>query len=149
MLFVMWGVVLFGREEGRVLWDTYVDRGPWTSPAVEIIPMDTGKPGIRYQANARRAVTGQWTAIIETAEGGRIATRKGRGDYSPKTYSVQPAPWSWASFFENGQTAPAEPAFPYRICVRHVVKTLDSGVIRAGRKSCSSAYDPLSKSILD
>lgn len=145
LLLGAWILVLFARDDLHVIWHTYFDVEPWTSPFVEVEPTVNGPPNVLYAANARRPVSGTWTASVETPDGGRIATRKGRGDYSPS--SASPRSWTWSGFFENGLVPPKEPQFPYRICVNHTVQTLDTNVRRYGKKACSSVYDPAARSI--
>lgn len=135
--------ILLGVDTALRLYDTHFNSPPWIEVTLEIMPQPVGPPKIKYLADAKFPIDGVWTATIVDEYFGRLATRKGDGDYTPGRGPAKP--WPWHAFFEQaGRLAPPEPLIPYRVCVSYRMTLVRSGAKADSAVSCSEIYDPRS-----
>ncbi len=121
--------------------DAFLAERPFVKATVELFYVEDNLPPlILYDADANEAVHGTWIASIYLADGTRLSSRRGEGNYTNK--EDDPKFWSWSAWFDNEQSdPPLVPDKPFYICVRYVVYTNDSGVDDSSPKFCSEVYD--------
>lgn len=140
-----WTIILLGwifllaRGTVHETLDELSDGTSWISARVEM--MNDGH--IRYGVCAFRPISGVWTAKIYDAEGRRIDSRKGLGDYSKPDGCVAPGAWTWTDFFTGYRADPPEvPDFPFRICVQYRMTSIETDVTKHSPAFCSEIHDP-------
>ena len=142
LLLVLWLGVFAKPQFDRVI-DDHWPRLPWVAATtLEIIPpTEEGPPMVLYKAQATRDLQStQWTATTHFADGTRLHTRKGPGNYSTTPGSARL--WTWEAFFEEGaRQPPPVPRVPFKICVNYTATSL-SGITKEGEPFCSEPFDP-------
>lgn len=124
------------------IYDVVFAPRPFVSATVELVYVEENLPPlIKYDADANQDVSGLWIASIYKADGTRLNSRRGKGNYN--TLTDEPKFWSWEAWFDNEQSAPpAVPNEPFYVCVRYDLVAKDSGVGDNTEKFCSNIYNP-------
>ena len=133
--------MLFGQTAYQKLYDQFFADRPFISAYVEIFHVQDGLPPlIKYDADPNQNVTGTWIASIYQADGTRLSSRRGIGNYVVR--DDEPKLWAWSAWFDNEQSdPPAIPDEPFYICVRYSVEANDSGIDDDTDRFCSNIYD--------
>lgn len=135
-------MMIFGQNTYLFLEDKFFAERPFITATLEIVHVDEEvEPFILYDADPNQNVTGTWVASVYKADGTRLTSRRGQGNY---LYADdEPNFWAWAAWFDNEQSdPPAIPTEPFYVCVRYDVTANDSGVDDSGDVFCSNVYDP-------
>lgn len=132
---------LFGQTAYQKLHDEFFAPRPFISASVELVHVAPDLPPlIKYDADPNQNVSGTWIASVYSADGTRIATRRGQGNYVVR--DDEPKFWAWTAWFDNEQSdPPAVPDHPFYVCVRYQVEATDSGVDDSTDRFCSNTYD--------
>lgn len=141
-------LMLFGYEGYQKIHDEFFAPRPFITATVELVHMDKNLPPlIKYDADPVQNVSGTWIASVYTADGVRLSSRRGHGNYTAG--EDDPKFWAWTAWFDNEQSdPPVVPDEPFYVCVRYQVKATDSGVDDGTELFCSNVYDrnnPLNK----
>lgn len=115
---------------------------PFVTATIELVFVSPDLPPlVKYDADANQDASGTWIASVYTADGTRLNSRRGEGNYN--NFQDDPKYWSWGAWFDNEQSdPPAVPNEPFYVCVRYDVVAKDSGVGDNSDKFCSNVYDP-------
>jgi len=137
-------LIMIGTPTLMTIWDKFYWNKPFVSATLEIIENDAGSIYILYDTDAVEEVDGEWIASILGENDEQINTRRGEGSYNTKIDN--PRPWTWFAFFDNdkGLSSPQIPNVPFKVCVRYIVSTRDSGVVNESPDYCSEIYEPRS-----
>lgn len=121
--------------------DAFLTPRPFVTASVEIYHVnDDLPPLIKYDADANQPVSGVWIATVYSADGTRLNSRRGNGNYND--FEDDPKFWAWTAWFDNEQSDPPPiPAQPFYVCVRYDVTANDSGVDDSSKPYCSGVYD--------
>lgn len=125
------------------VYDKAIAERPFLTATVEIVQTDDyERPMIFYDADAKQHVQATWIAIIRDANGSRLETRRGTGDYVVREDS--PRLWTWEAFFDNesGGTSPRVPEQPFMVCIRYTTKTVDTDTADETPEVCSKIFYP-------
>lgn len=135
-------LMIFGQSAYNKAYDEWFAPRPFITALVELVHVDeTLPPLIRYDADPSQNVAGIWVATVYDADGTRLNSRRGEGNYTK--LDDEPRLWAWSAWFDNEQSDPPDvPDHPFYICVRYQVKANDSGVSDGTPKYCSQIYDP-------
>jgi len=123
-------------------YDAFLADRPFVSATVELVYVDSNlAPLVKYDADALQPVSGTWTAAVYQANGTRLTSRKGKGNYTDA--KDEPKYWSWAAWFDNENSDPPDvPTESFYVCVRYDVKANDSGVDDSTKNFCSNVFYP-------
>lgn len=127
---------------GKV-YDKAIAERPFLTATVEIVQTDDyERPMLLYDADPKQHVQATWIAIIRDANGVRLETRRGDGDYVVREDS--PRLWTWEAFFDNesGGLAPRVPEQPFMVCLRYTSRTVDSDTVDETPEICSKVFYP-------
>jgi hypothetical protein len=135
-------VMLVAVEPAHRLRDVYLLERPLVSATVQVIQSHAGPIEVLYDADAVKPVDATWIATLYSAEDKRLATRRGKGAYTPEQDG--PKSWSWDAFFATdfGAEAPPVPETAFYICVSYIARTLDTGVSDTTPAFCSEVFKP-------
>ena len=141
-------LMIFGHGAYQKIYDEFFAPRPFMTATVELVHVDKSLPPlIKYDADPVQNVSGTWVASVYTADGTRLTSRRGHGNYTVR--EDDPKFWAWTAWFDNEQSdPPLVPAEPFYVCVRYQVTATDSGVDDGTEPFCSNVYDkdnPLNK----
>jgi len=135
-------LMIFGHRTYLGLHDTFFAERPFITATIEVVHVDSEvDPLILYDADPNQNVNGLWIASVYTADGTRLTSRRGNGNY--RVANDVPRFWAWGAFFDNEQSdPPAIPDEPFYVCVRYDVMANDTRVTDSTDDYCSNVYDP-------
>lgn len=135
-------LMLFGQRAYLRMYDTFIAERPFITAIVEVVHVDEEvNPLILYDADPNQNVSGVWIASVYHADGTRLTSRRGMGNY--RVDDDIPRFWAWEAFFDNEQSdSPAIPEEPFYVCVRYDVMANDTQVTDSTEDFCSNVYDP-------
>lgn len=125
------------------MYDKFLAERPFLTATVEIVQTaDYDKPMLLYDADPKQHVLATWIAFIRDANGVRLETRRGDGDYVVREDS--PRLWTWEAFFDNesGGASPRVPDQPFMVCLRYTSKTVDTNTVDDTPETCSEIFYP-------
>lgn len=135
-------LMVFGQRTYLGLHDVFIAERPFITATIEVVHVNQEvNPLILYDADPNQNVHGIWIASIYRADGSRLSSRRGQGNY--RVADDIPSFWNWEAFFDNEQSdPPAIPEEPFYICVRFDVMANDTQVTDSTEDFCSNIYDP-------
>jgi len=136
-------IILLGVPIGNGLYDQTLAARPFVTATVEVVKTpDYENPMLLYDADAKQHVQATWIAIIRDANGSRLETRRGTGDYVVR--EDNPRLWTWEAFFDNesGGASPRVPEQPFMVCLRYTSRTVDSDTTDETPEVCSKIFYP-------
>ena len=125
------------------VYDKAIAERPFLTATVEIVQTDDyEQPMLLYDADSKQHVLATWIAIIRDANGVRLETRRGNGDYVVRDDS--PRLWTWEAFFDNesGGASPRVPDQPFMVCLRYTSRTVDTNTTDETPEICSKVFYP-------
>lgn len=137
------GLMLLGLPLLGEVYDKFFAERPFVTATTELIQThEYARPMILYDADATQPTTATWIATIRDANGNRLESRRGYGNYSTK--EDDPRLWTWAAFFDDeaGEIPPVVPKQPFKVCLRYISKANDTGVGDETPEKCSALFSP-------